>query len=66
MLLDWSGAMGDVINLNRFRKHKARKDKAQRAVANRTKHGRTKADGETKQHELETRRHDGNKLEDDS
>lgn len=34
--------MGDVVNLNRFRKKKAREEKARRAETNRRFHGRTK------------------------
>lgn len=36
--------MGDVINLNRFRKKKAREEKERRADTNRRLHGRTKAE----------------------
>ncbi len=36
--------MGDVINLNRFRKARTRADQAQEADANRAKFGRTVAD----------------------
>lgn len=36
--------MGDVINLNRFRKKKAREEKARRAETNRRLHGRNKAE----------------------
>ncbi len=36
--------MGDVINLNRFRKARAKADRAQEADANRAKFGRTAAD----------------------
>jgi Domain of unknown function (DUF4169) len=36
--------MGDVINLNRFRKKKAREEKERRAETNRRLHGRTKAE----------------------
>lgn len=36
--------MGDVINLNKFRKAKARADKAATAEQNRRKHGRTAAE----------------------
>lgn len=36
--------MGDVVNLNRFRKKKAREEKARRAETNRRLHGRTKAE----------------------
>jgi hypothetical protein len=34
--------VGDVVNLNRFRKKKAREDKARQAETNRRLHGRTK------------------------
>lgn len=37
-------AMGDVINLNRFRKSRDKAAKAQDADANRRKFGRTKAE----------------------
>lgn len=36
--------MGDVVNLNRYRKQKAREEKAAQAATNRALHGRTKAD----------------------
>lgn len=36
--------MGDVVNLNRFRKARARAVRAQEADANRTRFGRTAAD----------------------
>src|SRR5690606_20057481 len=36
--------MGQVVNLNRFRKKKAREEKARRAETNRRLHGRTKAE----------------------
>lgn len=36
--------MGDVINLNRFRKARARTERAQEADANRAKFGRTAVD----------------------
>lgn len=36
--------MGDVINLNRFRKKKAREEKERRAETNRRLHGRTKGE----------------------
>ena len=34
--------MGDVINLNRFRKAKAKTEREAQAAANRTKYGRTR------------------------
>lgn len=36
--------MGDVVNLNRYRKKKAREEKERRAETNRRLHGRTKAE----------------------
>jgi hypothetical protein len=36
--------VGDVINLNKFRKAKARAEKSATAEQNRRKHGRTKAE----------------------
>lgn len=38
--------MGDVVNLNRFRKKKQREEKAKQAEINRVRHGRTKAQKE--------------------
>lgn len=40
--------MGDIVNLNRFRKQRDRDEKARTAATNRAKHGRTK---EEKAHE---------------
>ncbi|MEE3626917.1 DUF4169 family protein [Nitrospirillum sp. BR 11752] len=36
--------MGDVVNLNRFRKQKAKEERAAKAAENRVVHGRTKAE----------------------
>lgn len=36
--------MGDVINLNRYRKQKDRTDRAKEAAENRVRHGQTKAE----------------------
>lgn len=36
--------MGDVVNLNRFRKQKEREEKSRQAAINRVKHGATKAE----------------------
>ena len=36
--------MGDVVNLNKFRKAKERAEKAATAAQNRSKHGRSAAD----------------------
>lgn len=59
--------MGDVVNLNRFRKKKERAEKARIAEANRAKFGRTKAerDHQTKVRELDVKRHEGHKLDSD-
>ena len=38
--------MGDVVNLNKFRKRKAKEEAAKRAESNRLKHGRTPAERE--------------------
>ena len=56
--------MGDVVNLNRFRKRKAREDAAKVAEANRVKFGRTRAEKErqSKERARELERHEGNKL----
>jgi hypothetical protein len=60
--------MGNVVNLNKFRKRKAKLDKAKRADVNRRLHGRTKA--ERAQDELQkrrlTRKVDGARLEKDA
>ena len=58
-------AMGDVINLNRFRKQKAKKERAKQAEQNRLKHGRTKTerDLEARRKQLEVRHIDGHKLD---
>jgi len=38
--------MGDLLNLNKFRKRKAKVEREQRAETNRRLHGRTKAERE--------------------
>lgn len=50
--------MGDVINLNKFRKAKARADKAVVAAQNRRKHGRTAAEKAREQLERAKLAHD--------
>jgi hypothetical protein len=57
--------MGDVINLNRFKKQKARDDRARGADANRVKFGRTKAEKKLKEAEknLAEKTLDGHKVE---
>jgi hypothetical protein len=60
--------MGDVVNLNRFRKDKARKERAVEAERNRARFGRTKeevrrqgAEAERRARELDAKRLDGPK-----
>lgn len=60
--------MGDVVNLNKFRKRKARVERAKRADVNRRLHGRTKAErarDELQKQQL-TRKVDGARLEGDA
>lgn len=59
--------MGDVVNLNKFRKQKARTDRARTADANRAKFGRTNAerDQQAKVRDLAVKRHEGNRIERD-
>ncbi|WP_371879535.1 DUF4169 family protein [Nannocystis punicea] len=45
--------MGDVINLNRYRKAKARAEKEQKAEANRVRHARTRTEKQAVQRELD-------------
>jgi hypothetical protein len=60
--------MGDVVNLNKFRKRKAKADRAKQADVNRRLHGRSKA--ERAREELQkrqlTRKVDGARLEGDA
>jgi hypothetical protein len=57
--------MGDVVNLNRFRKQKAKAERQTQAELNRRLHGRTKAERarEDLQKRRLTRAVDGAKLE---
>jgi hypothetical protein len=57
--------MGDVVNLNRFRKRKAKAERQKQAEVNRRLHGRTKAErAREEQQKLRlTRALDGAKLE---
>lgn len=57
--------MGNVVNLNRFRKQKAKADRKKQAEANRRLHGRTKAERErdAQQKRQLTRAVDGAKLD---
>lgn len=45
--------MGDVVNLNRFRKTRERAERAKEADANRIRFGRTKAEKERERKEAE-------------
>jgi hypothetical protein len=56
--------MGNVVNLNRFRKQKAKVEKAKRAETNKRLHGRTKAERlrELKQKQLLDGKVDGARL----
>jgi hypothetical protein len=57
--------MGNVVNLNKFRKRKAKAERAKRAEVNRRLHGRTKAErarDELQKRQL-TRHVDGARLE---
>lgn len=58
--------MGDVVNLNRFRKQRARKQREQEADRNRLRHGRTKEEKlkETLEADRRNRDLDGKKLDD--
>lgn len=59
--------MGDVISLRLHKKRKERAEKEATAAANRSKFGRTKAEKETSRGvvELEARRLDGHRRDDD-
>lgn len=56
--------MGDVVNLNQWRKRKAGDARARRADENAAAHGRSKAERaqETAEREAEARRLDGGRL----
>jgi hypothetical protein len=57
--------VGDVVNLNRFRKKKQREEKAKQAEINRIRHGRTQAqkDRELADKERAARLLEGKRLE---
>ncbi|PWC58525.1 hypothetical protein TSH7_23725 [Azospirillum sp. TSH7] len=57
--------MGDVVNLNRFRKTRDKAERAKEADANRARFGRTKAEKERDRKEAERRTQtlDGHKLD---
>ena len=56
--------MGEVINLNRFRKARTKADEAKQAEENRVRHGRGKAEKRKTAEEQDRtdRDHDGKKL----
>lgn len=58
--------MGDVVNLNRFRKQRARAERTEEAARNRTRFGRTKNEKLEQRKDQETRKRDldGKKLDD--
>lgn len=58
--------MGDVVNLNRFRKQQERTRRAKEAEENRIRHGRTKAEktAERLERERAARDLEGNKRDD--
>ncbi len=60
--------MGDVVNLNRFRKTRERAERAKEAEVNRIRFGRSKAEKTSERLESERRTQilDGNKLDDPS
>ena len=57
--------MGDVVNLNQYRKKSQRAEKGQQAAANRVRSGRTKTERRASRGEAERRDAalDGNKIE---
>ena len=59
--------MGEIVNLNRWRKTKAKEDKARQAEVNRVAFGRTKAekDAERKRADQIARELDGKRFDDD-
>lgn len=58
--------MGDVVNLNRFRKTRDHAERSKEAEANRIRFGRTKAEKQRDRQEVErgTQTLDGKKLDD--
>ena len=57
--------MGDVVNLNKYRKKKAREEREKLAAQNRTKHGLSQAERSLRERrqKLDDKRLDGHKLE---
>jgi hypothetical protein len=60
--------MGDVVNLNKYRKKKAREAKEKQAQQRRLQHGLSGAERSLleKKRELESKRIDGHKLDPDT
>jgi hypothetical protein len=56
--------MGDVVNLNRFRKAKAKAEAEETAAANRARYGKSAAERKREEADdlLKLRRHEGHKL----
>jgi len=59
--------MGDVVNLNKYRKKKAREEREKRAEQNRLKHGLSPSEHALRERkkQLEDKRLDGHKLDRD-
>jgi hypothetical protein len=59
--------MGEIVNLNKFRKAKAKAEKEAEAETNRVRHGRTKAERETQRRtdEHSSRKLDGHRIDPD-
>lgn len=57
--------MGEVVNLNKYRKKKAREEREKRAEQNRLKHGLSRAElaVREKKKQIEDKRLDGHKLD---
>ena len=57
--------MGDIVNLNQFRKRRERELKEEQAAGNRAKSGQRKTDRKTLSHDIEQRCHelDGKRLD---
>lgn len=58
--------MGDVINLNKFKKRKRKTERESKAAQNRLKHGESKAERalREKREAAEAKKLDGHKLDD--
>lgn len=58
--------MGDVVNLNRFRKARRRDEQSRQAGANRARHGQSKVEklAAAREHDRQRRLLDGQRLDD--